>query len=220
MFNLALLFGLAPLVMALPTSAQTGDVPPKAGQSSGEIGQVELGPIFGQRFLCVEHAFGELDYAGDALGTDCLVSGGVEQDYLQPGKWTGFPKVYRTDGRSNDDWYSYNEDVLSPVTGVVVAAIINGSENVPGTLGQPPATGLRILTADGIVVTLGHLRNLRFSKGDRVSVGEVLGKVGNNGQGRAPGIHIGAYRERDAVPLQIRWNLRSMATARRAAGVP
>jgi hypothetical protein len=220
MFNLAFSCMLAPLALPLPASAQTGDVPPKAAQISGEIGQVELGPIFGQRFLCVEHAIGELDYAGDALGTDCLVSGGVEQDYLQPGKWTGFPKVYRTDGRSNDDWYGYDEDVLSPVSGVVVAAIVNKTDNVPGTLGQPPATGLRILTADGVVVSVGHLRTLRFAKGDNVRAGDVLGKVGNNGQGRAPGVHIGAYRERDAAPLQIRWNLRSMAAARRAAGVP
>src|SRR5687767_5803932 len=99
MFNFTISLVLAPLVLPLSASAQTGDVPPKAAQISGVIEQVELGPIFGQRFLCVEHAFGELDYAGDALGTDCLVSGGVEQDYLQPGKWTGFLRVYRTDGR-------------------------------------------------------------------------------------------------------------------------
>jgi hypothetical protein len=50
-------------------------------------------------------------------------------------------------------------------------------------------------------------------------VGQVVAKLGNNGQTRAPGIHIGAYREADSMPLQIRWDLRAMAKKRAEAGV-
>jgi murein DD-endopeptidase MepM/ murein hydrolase activator NlpD len=110
-------------------------------------------------------------------------------------------KLYRTDGRKNEDWFGWHKDVLSPAAGTVITII-------------------QLRTADGIIIVLGHLAEIVVKKGEVVHAGQVLGKVGNNGQSRAPHTHLGAYREAGAIPLQIRWNLRSMAIMRKAAGVP
>lgn len=194
--------------------------PPPLATRVEQIDQVELAPLFGERFFCVEHALGELAYAGDALGTDCMVAGGIEQDPYRSNQWTGILRLYRTDGSTNADWYGYSADVMSPTAGTVASVSQSTTENVPGIMGSPPGGGVTIRRSDGIIVVLGHLRNITVSAGTVVAVGQLLGKVGNNGPSRAPHIHVGAYREDGIVPLQIRWDLRAMGLARKAAGVP
>jgi murein DD-endopeptidase MepM/ murein hydrolase activator NlpD len=182
-------------------------MPPKAVEPSGPIGQVELSPLFREDFVCAEHHSGQIPFAGDALGSDCMVSGGVE------GR-DGFSRLYRTDGRTNEDWYGWNAEVLAPTDGVIVGLLAKPEVNVPGTLGRPPAGMLQIRRDDGIIVGIGHVTNARVKIGDRVTAGQVVAVVGNNGMARNPHLHIGAWRESNAEPLQIRWDLRAMARLR------
>ena len=70
---------------------------------------------------------------------------------------------------------------------------------------------IQFRNADGVIVVFAHVTEIAVKVGDTVKAGQVVAKVGNNGVARAPHIHIGAYREADAVPLQIRWDLRAMA---------
>lgn len=190
-------------IIALVISAMPGP-PPRAVMPKGAIQEITLAPIFRYRFMCSEHPAGELDYAGDALGADCLVFGGMDGD-------TGFAKLYRGDGRANADWYGWQTDVLAPVKGVVAFVYDNPRVNTPGTLGPPPAGTVRIRNGDGVIVTMGHLADIRVHVGDTVEAGQVLGVDGNNGNARAPHIHVGAYREATNEPLQIRWDLRTLA---------
>jgi murein DD-endopeptidase MepM/ murein hydrolase activator NlpD len=182
-------------------------VPPKAAEVSGPVGEVLLSPIFGPPFACIEHAYDELPYAGDALGTDCQIFGGLTAN-------AGFARLYRTDGASNADWYGWNAEVLSPTDGKVVGIFLNRTENVPGTMGKPPASMIQILRDDGILVTLAHIAGAKVKIGDRVTAGQPIAIVGNNGTARAPHIHIGAYRIKSGEPLQIRWDQRAMAKLR------
>lgn len=179
--------------------------PPKAAEPAGAISQVELSPLFRQPYMCSEHFVGQIPYAGDSLGADCYPMGGVEGD-------SGFMRPFRTDGATNADWYGWHVEVLSPTDGVVVGLIENQTENVPGQLGKPPAGMIQIERPDGILVTLGHVTHPGVKLHDRVVAGQPIAKVGNNGFGRAPHIHIGAYKLATAEPFQIRWDLRAMAT--------
>jgi hypothetical protein len=164
--------------------------------------------------MCPAEGLRPISYAGDALGSDCVLSGGVEIDA------NGFLKLHRTDGKTNADWYGWHADVLAPLDGTVVYARHDRQANVPGVPGPSPAAGsLRFKNADGVIVVYGHVTEIAVKVGDKVKAGQVVAKLGNNGQTRAPGIHTGAYRETDAVPLQIRWNLRAMAKQRAEAGV-
>jgi hypothetical protein len=179
-------------------------IPPRAAPVTGAIGQVELGPVFAEPYGCTEHPYGQLAYAGDALGTDCTIGGGITRE-------GGYFKPFRTDGKTNADWYGWHANVLAPCDCVVVGVYAKPVENVPGTFGKPPAAMIQFRTADGVIVVLAHVAEIAVKVGDLVNAGEVVAKVGNNGVARAPHIHIGAYREADAVPLQIRWDLRAMA---------
>jgi murein DD-endopeptidase MepM/ murein hydrolase activator NlpD len=73
---------------------------------------------------------------------------------------------------------------------------------------------IQIRRADGIIVVLAHVANIRVKLGDRVTAGQVIANVGNNGMARNPHIHIGAWRESNAEPLQIRWDLQAVAKLR------
>lgn len=179
-------------------------MPPKAAEVTGAIEQVTLAPIFRGSHSCSEHFYGQIPYAGDALGTDCHVTDGLQGD-------SGFSRAYRTDGKTNEDWYSWKAEVLSPTDGAIAGVVPNNQVNVPGTLGKPPAGMIQIRRDDGILVTLGHVMDARVKAGERVAAGQVIALVGNNGFSRAPHIHVGAYRLATAEPLQIRWDLRAMA---------
>jgi hypothetical protein len=181
-------------------------MPPKAAEVSGVIEQMVLGPIYRTNFACSEHPLGQLTYAGDALGTDCLITGGVTGE-------AGFSGFYKGDGSRNENWYGWGADVLAPVAGTIVGVFANPRLNQPGTMGRPPAAMIQIQTEDGVIVTLAHGQDFTVKLGDKVKAGQLLAHVGNNGVARSPHIHVGAYRLADKVPLQIRWDLRAVAAA-------
>jgi len=198
-----LLFDQAAAAQPLPTPPRLG-IPPKAAPVTGPIEEITLGPIFRQPFMCGQHAMGELDYAGDALGSDCMVVGGVTGA-------SGYMKPFRTDGKANEDWYGWHAEVTSPVSGTVLGVLEKPQANVPGTMGPPPAAQIRILTDDGIVIAMAHLVDFRVKAGDRVTAGQLIALDGNNGMARNPHVHVGAWRQKDNMPLQIRWDLRALA---------
>jgi murein DD-endopeptidase MepM/ murein hydrolase activator NlpD len=192
------------IALAAQPPALSFIMPPKAVPSTEGIHELLLAPIYRDSFMCSEHAEGQIPYAGDALGSDCMIVGGVDGD-------RGYSKPFRTAGQTNEDWYGFGADVLSPTDGEVAGVLAKNDVNTPGTLGKPPAAMVQIRRSDGVIVTLAHLGQIRVKRGDRVTTGQVLGVVGNNGYARAPHIHIGAWREATAEPLQIRWDLHAMA---------
>ena len=208
MVRLSIALALAVAEMAAPQPAsppeRTFIMPPKAAPVSGDIHEVKLAPVYATDFMCSEHADGQIPYAGDALGSDCMIVGGVDGE-------SGFSTPYRTDGKTNADWYGWHADVLAPTDGTVAGLLVKDVDNVPGTMGRPPAAMIQIRRDDGIIVTIAHVTAIAVKRGDRVKAGQVIAKVGNNGYARAPHLHIGAWREATNEPLQIRWDLRAMA---------
>ncbi|TFI57409.1 M23 family metallopeptidase [Sphingomonas parva] len=201
MVSALLLQGAAP---AAPRAAF--EEPPAAQEPAGEIEAVLIAPLFAGMFVCGEHAAGEPTVVGDALGTDCQVIGRDDE---------GFRRFYRTDGKRNEDWYSWGAEVLAPFDGTVTGLFPNDRVNAPGTRGRPPAGMLQMRRADGLTVVYAHVRDFAVAVGDRITAGQVVARVGNNGPSYAPHVHAGAYR--GVVPLQIRWDQRAMWKALRAA---
>ena len=207
-------FVVAALLSQAPAAAPPRaafEEPPQAQEPPGEIEAVMIAPPFRGMFVCGEHPAGEPTVVGDALGTDCQVIDREDQ---------GFRRFYRTDGKQNADWYSWGADVLAPFDGVVTGLFANPRVNAPGTKGRQPAGMLQVRRADGVTVLYAHLTDFTVSVGDRVTTGQVVAKVGNNGPSYAPHVHAGAYR--GLVPLQIRWDQRAMRQASRppAAATP
>jgi murein DD-endopeptidase MepM/ murein hydrolase activator NlpD len=196
------------LAAAPPPKERTFITPPKAVPSA-KIHQVMLAPIYSGDFMCSEHYAGQIPYAGDALGSDCMIVGGVDGD-------SGYSRPFRTNGLTNEDWYGYDQPVLAPTDGEIAGVLSKSEINKPGTMGKPPAAMVQIRRADGVIVTLAHLADIRVKRGEQVKAGQVLGLVGNNGFARAPHTHIGAWREASDEPLQIRWDLNAAARLRAA----
>ncbi len=174
------------------------------GEVSAPIELVTIHPLFTASYACSEHWEGQLKYPGDSLGSDCIVFGGLPAD----GK-SGFSKSYKTDGKTNEDWYGWGEPVLAPFDSTVERVHINPVVNNPGALGKPPASFVLFKHSDGTRVLLAHVAEITVKAGDTVTAGQPVAKVGNNGFGRAPHIHVGAWR--DKTPLQIRFDLRAAA---------
>jgi murein DD-endopeptidase MepM/ murein hydrolase activator NlpD len=198
-----ILLSQAVLAFALVTGANADGLlaPPAFKKLDGPSKQIVLGPIYKERHFCSEHTAVSWDL-GDSLATDCI----IVSDFGH-----GFPKFYRTDGKKNEDWYGWHEDVLAPIDGKVVGTIVNDIENVPGTFGKGQASAIQILTAQNQIVILVHVANMRVRIGDTVKTGQVVAQVGNSGIADAPHTHVGAYDRKTALPLQIRWNLAEQA---------
>jgi hypothetical protein len=108
------------------------------------------------------------------------------------------------------DYYSWGEQVRSPVSGTVISA----SDNIPDRESlslvrdlvnmltsrpaltsndiRPFAGNYVVIDAEGFCVFVAHLRSesIRVQVGDRVMMGQVLGEVGNSGFTLEPHLHI------------------------------
>lgn len=175
-------------------------------QPAPDLPGITLHPLYRAPFACIEHPAGQATFLGDALGTDCMVTGGQK-----PGG-PGFTSLYRTDGRSNADWYGWGAEVFAPFDGLVERVVANPVVNTPGTIGSPPAAMILFRRADGTNVLYAHVAEITVAAGDSVRAGQPIARVGNNGISRLPHIHVGAYR--GATALQVRWDLRAMARVR------
>lgn len=187
--------------VAIVSPAIAAGAAPDAG-SAPLPGQFLAHPLFEASYACSEHAWGELPYLGDDLGQDCVQQAFVEED------GRAFMKSYRNDGRVNEDWFGWNQPVLSPCDCTVVRIGLNPATNVPGMLGTPPASMIMLEATDGTRVVLAHVQSLSVKEGQEVSAGQAIARVGNNGYSRMPHIHIGAWKDKQA--LQIRWDQRAI----------
>jgi len=161
-----------------------------------------LHPIFHPYYSCTEHWAKQLQELGDALGTDCHIQ---KLETIDGRSWL---RSYRGDGHQNEDWYTWQQPVMSPISGVVSAVNINPVTNTPGIMGKGMASYLLIEGKNEIKVLVGHLDSISVKKGDVVTEGEIIGVVGNNGYSRHPHIHLGAFRQN--TPLQIRFDQNRM----------
>jgi len=192
--------------LALILAAAASAAPPGKSETdaSTPIETVSIHRLFSGYFSCSEHYAGELAYLGDDLGSDCMVLSSLAPGEEESG-W--FARLYRTDGKANEDWYGWGAPVLAPFDGTVEEVHINPLTNTPGKFNPKPASRIIFSKADGTHVMFGHVADIAVKQGDRVRAGQPVAKVGNNGYGRAPHIHIGAWRGK--TPLQIRFDLRS-----------
>jgi hypothetical protein len=187
-------------LLALATSSASA-----TDHSPSDIEFVLAHSPFDSYYVCGEHHQGELAYLGDDLGTDCMVSKLVTVDDRT---WA---RTYEGDGLRNEQWFSWRATLLAPCECEVVKIHLNPVQNEPGKLGQPPASSMVFKRSDGVHILYAHIQEPAVAVGDKVAYGQPVAKVGNNGYGRNPHVHVGAWR--DGKAIQLRWDLANMESA-------
>lgn len=99
----------------------------------------------------------------------------------------------------------YGRTVHAPCSGTV-ARVVDGLPDLtpPGRDRQNPAGNFVAIACGSATVLLAHLRpgSVRVRVGDRVTVGEPVGRVGNSGNTTEPHLHIHAVRGRPTDPVR------------------
>ena len=138
---------------------------------------------------------------------------------LQKVEDDGIARDYKrgTGGKENEDWYGWRADVLAPFESTVTRVVEPDTVNTPGTMNRQAQPGLIVFEDEEENITVGyaHIREPEVEKGETVEAGEVVAKVGNNGNSRAPHVHVGAWAgdpdllgaKTGAEPLQIQVDL-------------
>lgn len=104
------------------------------------------------------------------------------------------------DGKELYDYYIFNKDVLSPLSGTVVGKIDGQVDNIPdltftGDLSQKINNYLTIQVAEKIYLSVVHFKkdSITVNIGDKVDAHQLLGQVGNSGVSYIPHLHYTLY---------------------------
>lgn len=96
-----------------------------------------------------------------------------------------------------EDYYIFGAPIVAPCSGRVVAAFDEiADSDMNGRRSAALAGNHVILACGGYHVLLAHMRagSVRVRRGERVTVGDPLGRVGNSGFSEEPHLHIHVQR--------------------------
>ncbi len=103
-------------------------------------------------------------------------------------------KNYRTDGRTNEDYYAYGQQLIAPCDAEVIVTIDGIKDNIPGKVNPLYAPGNSILlkTKNDEYILFAHIQqqSIRVKQGQAVKKGELLGLCGNSGNSTEPHLHF------------------------------
>lgn len=103
-------------------------------------------------------------------------------------------KTHRGDGKKNEDYFAYGQDILTVADGTVVTAIDGVPENAPGAMNPYFALGNSVIVKhdEHLYSAYAHLQagKLRVKAGATIKKGTVLGSCGNSGNTSEPHLHF------------------------------
>lgn len=103
-------------------------------------------------------------------------------------------KTYRSDGRSNEDYYAFGQNITAPCDAEVVMVVDGIKDNVPGEMNPIyiPGNTVVLRTAAGEHLVFAHLKqnSVVVKQGEKVRKGQLLGLCGNSGNSSEPHLHF------------------------------
>ena len=101
---------------------------------------------------------------------------------------------YKTDGKSNEDYYAFGKELYAPCDGEVVLVVDGVKDNKPGQLNPIyiPGNTVIIKTAKNEFLFYAHFKqnSIRVKQGQKVKQGELLGLCGNSGNSSEAHLHF------------------------------
>jgi murein DD-endopeptidase MepM/ murein hydrolase activator NlpD len=120
-------------------------------------------------------------------------------------------KRVRGDGKRNQDFFAYGQEILAVADGKVVAAIDGVLDNEPGSMNPYFAPGNAVIVEHDtkIFSVYAHLKpqSLRVKLGSKVRAGQVLGLCGNSGNSSEPHLH---FQLQDGPLFEKSWGIEAM----------
>ncbi len=102
-------------------------------------------------------------------------------------------KSYRTDGKTNEDYYAFGKELIAPCDAEVVLVVDGVKDNIPGELNPiyVPGNTVILKTKNNEFLFFAHFKqhSIEVAQGDMVKQGELLGLCGNSGNSSETHLH-------------------------------
>ena len=103
-------------------------------------------------------------------------------------------KTYKTDGKTNEDYYAFGQELIAPCDGEIMLSVDGVKDNIPGVM-NPFHTGgntVIVKTKNNEYLVFCHFKNhsIKVKEGQKVKQGELLGLCGNSGNSSEPHLHF------------------------------
>lgn len=103
-------------------------------------------------------------------------------------------KSYKTNGKTNEDYYAFEKEVIAPCNGEIVLIIDGVKDNVPGQMNLFDIGGNTIVlkTENNEYLVFCHFKHqsIKVKEDQKVEQGQLLGLCGNTGHSSEPHIHF------------------------------
>lgn len=116
-------------------------------------------------------------------------------------------KSFKTDGKTNEDYYCYGEPILAVSDGKIIKVVDDIKENKPGLESRAVEMNLTTIAGNYVVlqisknvyVAYAHLipGTIRVKEGDTVKPGDTIGRIGNSGNSTEPHLHLQVMNDPD-----------------------
>ena len=114
-------------------------------------------------------------------------------DFMKVGG-SGQRSLQKSDGKTLEDYYSWDEPVLSPADGVIESVMDGLPDNPLGVKDSKNVYGNHVVIKIGAdrFVFIAHLqkKSVAVKAGEHIKAGQVLGKCGNSGHSDYPHVHM------------------------------
>jgi murein DD-endopeptidase MepM/ murein hydrolase activator NlpD len=101
---------------------------------------------------------------------------------------------YKTDGKTNEDYYAFGKDLIAPCDGEVVLVVDGVKDNVPGILNPVyvPGNTVIIRTQNNEYLFFAHFKqhSIVVKQGQKIKQRQLLGLCGNSGNSSEPHLHF------------------------------
>lgn len=103
-------------------------------------------------------------------------------------------KSFKTDGKTNEDYYAFGKELYAPCDGEVVLVVDGVKDNKPGVLNPiyVPGNTVIIKTSNNEYLFFAHFKqhSIKVTEGEKVKQGQLLGLCGNSGNSSEPHLHF------------------------------
>lgn len=101
---------------------------------------------------------------------------------------------YRTDGKTNEDYYAFGKELMAPCDGEIVLVVDGVKDNVPGQMNIFNVGGNTVIikTANNEYLVFCHFKHqsIKVKEGQKIKQGQLLGLCGNTGNSSEAHLHF------------------------------